>query len=109
VSVFFYVFAQREIDAAQTGAYYAIASFIGVALSFLMRGERPDLLFGIAMLLMIIGTWFASKIDGRSYFFYPKDFVNRLFLLEIEKKHTKNALCFEEMLYLCRPIIIKKS
>jgi drug/metabolite transporter (DMT)-like permease len=60
LSVFCYVYAQREIGAAKTSAYYAIAPFIGVALSFLVLGERPNLLFHIALLIMIAGTWLAS-------------------------------------------------
>ena len=61
LSVFFYVYAQREIGAAKTSAYYAVAPFIGVALSFLILGERPNILFGIALLIMIVGAWLASK------------------------------------------------
>ena len=60
LSVFFYVYAQREIGAAKTSAYYAIAPFIGVALSFLVLGERPNWLFGLALLIMIAGAWIAS-------------------------------------------------
>lgn len=61
LSTFFYVYAQREIGAAKTSAYYAIAPFIGVILSFIVLGERPNLLFGIALLIMIAGAWSASK------------------------------------------------
>jgi uncharacterized membrane protein len=61
LSVFFYVYAQREIGAAKTSAYYAIAPFIGVILSFIILGERPNFLFGIALLIMIAGAWLASK------------------------------------------------
>ncbi|MDR1762242.1 MAG: DMT family transporter [Bacteroidales bacterium] len=61
LSIFFYVYAQREIGAAKTSAYYAIAPFIGVLLSFLILGERPNVLFGIALLIMIIGAWLAGK------------------------------------------------
>jgi drug/metabolite transporter (DMT)-like permease len=61
LSVFFYVYAQREIGAAKTSAYYAVAPFIGVAFSFVILGERPNLLFVIALLIMIVGAWLASK------------------------------------------------
>lgn len=61
LSIFFYVYAQREIGAAKTSAYYAVAPFIGVALSFLILGEKPTLTFGIALLIMIVGTYLASK------------------------------------------------
>ncbi len=66
LSVFFYVYAQRGIGAAKTSAYYAVAPFIGVILSFLILGERPNLLFGIALFIMIIGAYLASKDTQKS-------------------------------------------
>lgn len=60
LSIFYYVYAQREIGAAKTSAYYAVAPFIGVVLSFLILGEKPNLLFGIALLIMIAGAYLAG-------------------------------------------------
>lgn len=61
LSVFFYVYAQRELGAAKTSAYYAIAPFIGVLLSFLIFREKPTVSFTIALLIMIAGAYFASN------------------------------------------------
>jgi len=63
LAVFFYVYAQREIGAAKTSTYYAVAPFIGVILSFFILGERPNVLFGIALLILIVGVWLAGKQD----------------------------------------------
>lgn len=60
LSIFFYVYAQREIGAAKTSAYYAVAPFIGVVLSFILLGEKPNLAFGIALLIMVVGAYLAS-------------------------------------------------
>lgn len=60
LSIYFYVYAQRELGAAKTSAYYAIAPFIGVAISFVIFLQVPTLTFIIALLIMIIGTYFAS-------------------------------------------------
>lgn len=60
LSIYFYVYAQRELGAAKTSAYYAIAPFIGVALSFIIFHQIPTITFIIALLIMIIGTYFAS-------------------------------------------------
>lgn len=60
LSIFFYITAQRELGAARTSAYYAIAPFVGVGLSFLVFQEIPKLSFGIALFIMIAGTYFAS-------------------------------------------------
>lgn len=60
LSIYFYVYAQRELGAAKTSAYYAINPFIGVGLSFAVYFERPALSFVIALLIMIVGTCFAS-------------------------------------------------
>jgi drug/metabolite transporter (DMT)-like permease len=61
LSIYFYVYAQREIGAAKTSAYYAVAPFIGVVLSFVVLGERPNMLFSLALLIMIAGALLAGK------------------------------------------------
>lgn len=60
LSIFFYVYAQRELGAAKTSAYYAIAPFVGVGLSFIFFLQIPTISFVIALLIMIVGTYFAS-------------------------------------------------
>ena len=64
LSIFFYVYAQRSLGAARTSAYYALAPFIGVALSFLFFRDLPSLSFYLALALMMIGTYFAAT-DAR--------------------------------------------
>lgn len=61
LSIYFYVYAQRLLGAARTSAYYAVAPFIGVFLSFLLFREHPDSLFIVALFLMIIGAWLSSQ------------------------------------------------
>lgn len=56
LSIFFYVSAQRELGAAKTSAYYALAPFIGVLISCLILQEVPGISFWTAFLLMIAGT-----------------------------------------------------
>lgn len=63
LSIFFYIYAQRELGAAKTSAYYAIAPFIGVALSIVIFREIPTITFIIALIIMIAGTYFASTDD----------------------------------------------
>lgn len=60
LSVFFYVYAQRELGAAKTSTYYAVSPFIGAFLSLIIFKEIPSGTFIIALLIMIIGTYFAS-------------------------------------------------
>lgn len=60
LSIFFYIYAQRDLGAAKTSAYYAVAPFIGTALSLMVFRELPSLPFVIALLVMIAGTYFAS-------------------------------------------------
>ena len=60
LSIFFYVYAQRDLGAARTSAYYAVAPFIGVALSFVILGERPGIQFVTALIIMIGGAYLAS-------------------------------------------------
>lgn len=64
LSIFFYIHAQRELGAAKTSAYYAVAPFIGVALSLAIFRELPSVSFVVALVIMIIGTYFAAT-DGK--------------------------------------------
>lgn len=61
LSINFYILAQKYLGAAKTSAYYAVAPFMGVALSMLLLGERPHINFYIALAVMILGTVFVVK------------------------------------------------
>ena len=61
LSIYFYVYAQRDIGAAKTSAYYAVAPFIGVMLSMIIFREMPGITFFIALGIMILGTWMINK------------------------------------------------
>ena len=61
LSIFFYVYAQRLLGAARTSAYYAVAPFIGTALSLVIFRELPTITFISALILMLIGAWLCSK------------------------------------------------
>ncbi|MBE5770123.1 MAG: DMT family transporter [Clostridiales bacterium] len=63
LSIVFYIYAQRELGAAKTSAYYAIAPFIGAALSLVIFTEIPSLYFLIALVIMIAGTWVVTIAD----------------------------------------------
>ncbi len=56
LSIFTYVRAQRVLGAAKTSAYYAVAPFIGVALSILFLNEQVTGTFLVALAIMIVGT-----------------------------------------------------
>ena len=60
LSIFFYIYAQRDLGAAKTSAFYAIAPFIGVGLSLLIFKETPSTSFILALVIMIIGAYYAS-------------------------------------------------
>ena len=61
MSLFYYISAQRHIGAARTGAYYAIAPFAGSVFSFIVLGETLSLVFAIAFIIMVFGTWLAIR------------------------------------------------
>ena len=60
LSIFFYIYAQRYLGAAKTSAYYALAPFMATALSLVIFREKPSISFFIALLIMAVGTYFAS-------------------------------------------------
>ena len=61
LSIYFYVYAQRDLGAAKTSAYYAVAPFIGVLLSLIIFHEIPGIMFFIALGIMILGTWLINR------------------------------------------------
>ena len=63
LSIVFYIYAQRELGAAKTSAYYAIAPFIGVAMSLVIFREVPSLTFLIALAVMIAGACVVTAAD----------------------------------------------
>lgn len=60
LSIYFYVYAQRELGAAKTSAYYAIAPFVGAGLSLLLFRQLPSESFLLALLLMLAGAYLAA-------------------------------------------------
>ena len=60
LSIYFYIYAQRDLGAAKTSTYYAISPFIGTALSLIIFREMPSYIFLIALIIMAVGTYFAS-------------------------------------------------
>ena len=61
LSIYFYVYAQRDLGAAKTSAYYAVAPFIGVLLSLVIFREIPGVLFLAALIIMVAGTWLLNR------------------------------------------------
>lgn len=58
LSIFLYVRAQRDLGAAKTSAYYAVAPFVGAFLAFLINGERLTTRYYVGLFFMLIGTAF---------------------------------------------------
>lgn len=56
MSINLYILAQREIGAARTGAYYAVAPFIGVFFALVFFPEIPGWRFFLAFAIMILAT-----------------------------------------------------
>ena len=60
LSIYFYIYAQRDLGAAKTSTYYAVSPFIGAGLSLMIFKELPSAIFIIALLIMAAGTYFAT-------------------------------------------------
>lgn len=58
LSIFMYVRAQRDLGAAKTSAFYAVAPFIGAFISFALNGDSFTGTFFLALIIMIAGTVF---------------------------------------------------
>ncbi|MFH0976256.1 MAG: EamA family transporter [Spirochaetota bacterium] len=57
ISIVFFVQAMRSMGAARTGAYFALAPFIGAALSFAVFREQPGMFFLISLPFLILGAF----------------------------------------------------
>jgi drug/metabolite transporter (DMT)-like permease len=57
VSLTLFVLALRHLGTARTGAYYALAPFIGAGVAILLLGEPIGIAFIAGGLLMAIGLW----------------------------------------------------
>jgi membrane protein len=58
LSIFLYIRAQRNLGAAKTSAYYAVAPFIGSFLAFVVNGEKLAVEYFIGLALMLVGSVF---------------------------------------------------
>lgn len=56
LSINFYIKAQKDLGAAKTSAYYAIAPFLGAGFGMLLLQERPFMQFYIGLVIMIVAT-----------------------------------------------------
>lgn len=61
LSIHFYIMAQKDLGAAKTSAFYSIAPFLGVAFSMILLNERPSIQFYVALVIMVISTYFMVK------------------------------------------------
>ena len=56
LSINFYIKAQKDLGAAKTSAYYAIAPFLGAGFGMLLLHERPGVQFYVGLVIMIVAT-----------------------------------------------------
>ena len=56
LSIFLYVKAQKDLGAAKTSAYYAVAPFVGAYFSFALLGEPLTGRYVLALVVMVAGT-----------------------------------------------------
>ncbi len=60
LSIYLYVRAQRDLGAARTSAFYAVAPFVGAAISFAVFQTPLTPLFASAACFMVLGAYFAA-------------------------------------------------
>lgn len=56
LSINFYIKAQKDLGAAKTSAYYAIAPFLGAGFGIMLLHERPGMQFYVGLVIMIVAT-----------------------------------------------------
>ena len=86
LSIFFYVYAQRMLGAARTGAYYAVAPFIGTGLSLAIFRDPPPATYVAALLLMAVGAALAAEDKP----LFPKRRQGSSYEIPAKKETPKN-------------------
>ena len=71
LGILFYIYAQRDLGAAKTSAYYAVSPFIGTGLSLIIFKNIPKPSFIIALIIMIAGAYLASTEKHSHPHFHP--------------------------------------
>lgn len=66
LSINFYIKAQKDLGAAKTSAYYAIAPFLGVVFGMLLLYERPGIQFYVGLVIMIAATVLMIEDESES-------------------------------------------
>lgn len=61
LSICLYIRSQKELGAAKTSAFYALAPFLGALLSLLILGERLSAYYFLALFVMLLGSWLLVK------------------------------------------------
>lgn len=61
LSIKLYIMVQKDLGAAKTSAYYSVAPFIGVLMSFVILNEAPGIQFYVGLIVMIIATYIMIK------------------------------------------------
>ena len=65
LSVAFYIYAQRQLGAGTTSAYYALAPFISTILSLVIFREIPGLNYWIGLVIMIVAVYLLNRENLR--------------------------------------------
>jgi drug/metabolite transporter (DMT)-like permease len=65
LSISLYIYAQRDLGAARTSSFYALAPFIGAIISLILYQELPTVTFSLAFALMGAGT-ILSLLDSKT-------------------------------------------
>lgn len=100
LSIFLYIKAQRELGAAKTSAYYAIAPFIGAFIAFAVNGEKPEPIYFVGLALMIVGTIFVvydtltkqHTHEHRHVIVHSHNGVSHLHVIEHSHEHSHFVL-----------------
>ena len=71
-SIFFYIKAQRFLGAARTSAFYAVAPFIGVIVSWIIFHEAITSRFLGALGIMLIGAYLAASEKHKHLHLHPQ-------------------------------------
>ncbi len=88
LSIQLFILAMRDLGAARSSALFGVAPFAGALLSIILFREMPQLLFWIAIPLMLSGTWLMLTEDhGHQHTHELSEHTHRHFHVEEHHDH----------------------
>ena len=93
VSIMLFIRAMRSLGAARTSTLFGTAPFMGALLSLVIFREIPGVIFFLAFLIMVFGTyWLVNERHNHAHQHFPQVHDHRHFHDDLHHEHSHQDL-----------------